>query len=185
MKDIVKFGSRIAIFAGLSALILAGIFTIANPLIEAAKAREVKAALKEVLPDADSFKRIDNKEDQTYYYLGLGSKNAIEGYILPAAGKGYSSIIDMLIAINKQKKILGLKIISQQETPGLGTRIVEIKEGEDQPWFQMQFIGKTLAEARLKKNGGQIDAITGATISSKAVVDGIQNKLSSFKIPKE
>ena len=68
--------------------------------------------------------------------------------------------------------ITGIKVASQQETPGLGTRIEELRRGEKEPWFQSQFRGKG-AEAAIKlvRGGGPdgIEAITGATISSRAV----------------
>lgn len=184
MRDLINFSTRIAIFAALSALILAGVFSIAQPLIQESKQAAIQNALEKVLPQANDFKKIASESDQSYYYKGLNDKNSTIGYILPAQGKGYSSIIEILVAINKQKKILGLKIISQQETPGLGTRIMEIKKGEEAPWFQKQFINKSLKDIKLKKDGGQIVAITGATISSKAVVNAIHNGLSSYKISK-
>jgi electron transport complex protein RnfG len=65
--------------------------------------------------------------------------------------------------------------LSQQETPGLGARIVEVRPGGEKPWFTSQFEGKSGDELRLKKDGGGIDAITGATISSRAVAGGVYN----------
>ncbi|MBU0580161.1 MAG: RnfABCDGE type electron transport complex subunit G [Candidatus Margulisbacteria bacterium] len=183
MKEVINFGSRIAIFAAVSALILAGVFSIANPLIEKSKQKEIQTALTEILPNAVSFKKIENNEKNLSFYQGLDAHKKVVGYILPAFGKGYSSTIEMLVAIDHKKKILGLKIINQQETPGLGTRIMEVKEGASSPWFQAQFVNKIPTALKLKKDGGSIDAITGATISSKAVVTGLAQEINSFKIP--
>ncbi|MFW5891541.1 MAG: FMN-binding protein, partial [bacterium] len=71
-----------------------------------------------------------------------------------------------LVGIDSSEKITNLVILSQQETPGLGTRIEEDS-------FISQFKGKTLSEAKLKRDGGKIDGITGATISSSAVANNI------------
>ncbi|MCK5738803.1 FMN-binding protein, partial [bacterium] len=78
--------------------------------------------------------------------------------------------------------IQGLKIIHQVETPGLGTKIEEIRYGDENPWFQQQFLNKTAAEVALTKDkaSGTITAITGATISSRAVTNSIANELKKM-----
>ena len=75
-----------------------------------------------------------------------------------------------MVGIDKNNKITGIEVISQQETPGLGAKIKESS-------FLQQFIGKTLEELKIKKDGGKIDAVTGATISSRAVTNGVRQAI--------
>jgi electron transport complex protein RnfG len=184
MNDTIKFGSRITFFAAVSALILAVVYTFTQPIISGRTEKEYQSSMRELLPEAASFREIAVSGD-VHYYQGLDARKHIKGYVLPVTGKGYSSDISMLVAINAKKEITGLKVLSQMETPGLGTRITEIKEGERKPWFQVQFIGKKPTELALRKEGGKIDAITGATISSKAVTTALAKAMKGLKLPQK
>jgi H+/Na+-translocating ferredoxin:NAD+ oxidoreductase subunit G len=180
MKSMLNFGFRIAIFAACSALILAGIYSFTAPLVRELKVSEIQNSLKELVPEAIRFHKI-TKENNTHYYKGYNKNNKLVSYILPVNGKGYSSTIEMLVAVTPAKNIINVTVLSQQETPGLGTRIIEVKENESKPWFLEQFVSKKASALKLKKDGGTIDAITGATISSKAVVDSVANSVENFK----
>jgi electron transport complex protein RnfG len=68
-------------------------------------------------------------------------------------------------------------VLSQQETPGLGTRCQEIRRGETEPWWQAQFKGKRISEVAVDKDNGIIQSITGATITSRAITDGIRKQV--------
>ncbi len=174
------YGSRIAIFAAISALILAGVFTIANPLRDQQRSKDFQLSLQELIPSATSFQHVS--ANSSVFYKALGPNKTLKGYIIPVSAKGYSSTIEMIVAIDSKKVIQGFKILSQQETPGLGTRICEIRSGDKKPWFQVQFIGKKPGELMLKKEKGTIDAITGATISSKAVTNALHKALLDLKL---
>jgi len=76
----------------------------------------------------------------------------------------------MLVGINKDYAIRDVAILSHTETPGLGSKITEEA-------FTGQFIGLETGDVALSKDGGRIDAITGATISSRAVTEAIQEKM--------
>lgn len=104
------------------------------------------------------------------------------GYVFIASGKGYSSVVRTMVGVGPDGRITGIKVLFQQETPGLGTKIVEIRHGESDPWFFRQFKGKSAADnIKVKKDGGVIDAITGATISPRAVTDSINRGLMSLR----
>jgi electron transport complex protein RnfG len=87
---------------------------------------------------------------------------------------GYSSEISALVAVDKEFKITGIKILSQNETPGLGAKISE-------NGFLRQFLGKFPEKIMLRKNGGEIDGVTSATISSRAITDAVREKINEFK----
>ena len=83
-------------------------------------------------------------------------------------GQGLRGFMDILVWLRKEPAIKGGIIISHLESPGLGARITESE-------FRDQFIGVDIADIALREKGGEIDAITGATISSKAVVEAIRD----------
>jgi electron transport complex protein RnfG len=130
---------------------------------------EEQKALKTVFADAEEFKE---KEE---YYMAY-KDNEISGYILKIYARGYSSTIEMLVGFDTKGLIKGVAVLSQSETPGLGARIVEIKSGEKEPWFLKQFKGKLAGDLNLDK----INAITGATISSRAVTEAVKNSVGEF-----
>ena len=182
MKEILKLGGILLLVTAISGAVLAYVNLKTQPVI-AEQARLAKeAALTEALPTADK-DAIVYLEDQKYYIgYRTAEKQEIAGYIFQAAGGGYSSTIQTMVGIDTTGVIQGLKIIHQVETPGLGTKIEEIRYGDENPWFQQQFLNKTAAEVALTKDkaSGTITAITGATISSRAVTNSIANELKKM-----
>jgi len=147
--------------------------SITRERIEAAEEEEVREMLREIFSEMDSF---TYDEDEELYSVLKGNETI--GYAFKAAGKGYGGDISILVGIGDDFAVTGIEILSHQETPGLGAKIVD-------PSFQGQFVGLSADEIALSRNGGKVDAITGATISSSAVVDtvrkGLLGKLSLLK----
>ncbi len=156
-----------------AALVLGGVNSITKPLIAAQKEKELNQALKDIMPEADRYDRKTFSGGD--YYQCYKGKKAI-GYTIPAIGEGYSGDIRMLVGIDNKGKITGIEVLSQAETPGLGARCIEIKHRENKPWFLEQFIGKSADSLQLKG----IETITGATITSEAIVDGIRKYAVDF-----
>ncbi len=103
--------------------------------------------------------------------------NEIVGYgVKSYSKKGYSGQIVLAVGFKPDGTIYNITVLEQKETPGLGTKMT-------QAFFRDQFIDKNPASFRLKvkKDGGQVDAITAATISSRAFCDAVQNAYSSLK----
>jgi Na+-translocating ferredoxin:NAD+ oxidoreductase subunit G len=141
-----------------AAISLAYVNNITESKILVQRDLAVQNSLKEIIPQADQFKELNG--------IFTAYKNGIQiGVVKKTTTRGYSSNIVMLIGV-VDNKITGVKIMSQSETPGLGTNTAN-------PEYLKQYIGKTLQEAKLKKDGGKIDAITGATISSRAVANAV------------
>lgn len=144
-----------------------------------------REALKTVLPSADIFS--ETKGNAMKYYKGLDKNGDIIGYAFIGEGKGYSSTIRIIIGIDPNGVLQGIKIISQQETPGLGARVDEVRacgtiwdilkgkkiEKPKGPWFQEQFKGR---------DPDSVDIITGATITSKAVIETVKSTIEKFKM---
>ena len=184
MSDIL----RLAAILGLITVVAAGSLAVVNeatkPRIEAYKAQQQIRARREVLPTAKEGVYVSTDETSDFpYYVGYAHPDTTEpvGYVFLASGKGYSSTIEMVVGTDLAGRLTGISIVSQQETPGLGAKITEIRYGESEPWFQRQFKGKRVSQLSVDKDGGQIDSITGATISSRAATRGIRAALERLE----
>ncbi|MCE5330077.1 RnfABCDGE type electron transport complex subunit G [bacterium] len=127
--------------------------------------REAKIVnqLKNIFPDVDKY---EFKDD---IYIILKDNKSI-GYAFIAKGKGYGGEIQTLVGIDKDFAVKEITVMSNSETPGLGSKITLSS-------FTGQFKGLKSSEVVLSKDGGQVDAITGATISSRAVTDSVRKEL--------
>ena len=88
------------------------------------------------------------------------------GYAFMTNGKGYGGKIGILVGLEIDRTLRGIRIIAHQETPGLGSKITKTD-------FLGQFAGLVPDQLLLARDGGAVDAITGATISSRAVAEGV------------
>ena len=131
-------------------------------------------AMKEIFANADSFTA---KRCADIDYLEVSEAGKPAGYCLNVAARGYSGPICMLVGIDPQGMIKGVRILTHNETPGIGARINEVLPGQKRPWFLEQFVGKPGRTVTLKKD---VDAVTGATISSNAVTSAINSSVNEF-----
>ena len=133
--------------------------------------QKIQGMLVETFPDMNEYTFTD--DIYTIY-----SDDTLVGYAFLATGKGYGGDIDILVGLEDEQTLKGITIVTQSETPGLGSKIIESS-------FVSEFVGANIDDIFLKKDGGQIDAITGASISSEAVVDVVRNtameKVKSLK----
>ncbi|KPU26515.1 hypothetical protein TR13x_09885 [Caloranaerobacter sp. TR13] len=146
------------IVGAVSGLVLALTFKWTEPKInEIAEANQKKAIL-EVLPKASSYKVMENND---WIFIGYDENGREVGIAFVAEGGGFQGDIKMMVGLDtKEEKLTGMTILSHLETPGLGARIEE-------DWFKDQFKGKSIKDNFVAKQ--DIEAITGATISSNAV----------------
>ena len=127
--------------------------------------------MRELIPGATAFTPVEGKE--SWFHASQGVTNC--GFILPAEGKGYGGSIKILVAVKTNGRIIDFKILSHNETPGLGDRAAL-------PPFRDQFKNKTAENLELVKNHDTnfIDAMTGATITSRAVTGAVRESLEKF-----
>lgn len=174
MNQTVKFGLILGLICLMATLVLSATYEITKPKIDEQLRREEQAALKAILPEADSFD--EKMVDGIDYFEGRKGDEVI-GYCVKIVASGYSGYIRIIAGIDPKGTIKGVRILEHYETPGLGAKINEIRPGEDEPWFLRQFVGRSVDAIAIKK---EIDAVTGATISSKAVSDAINKTISEF-----
>lgn len=173
MKDMIRITLSLVLIFVAAGLIMGGTYKVTSPAKFYAEKREKEEALKEMAPEAkDPIQPAGTWEShgKPYEYYVATSSGKPVAFIASTAGKGYSSFVKMLVSLDKDMKIRGLKVLSHGETPGLGDQILE-------PWFLDQFKGKALSQIVLVKTETKenIQAISGATISSRAVTNGVKD----------
>lgn len=128
--------------------------------------------MQKVAPEAASFEEIEIADDANYDGISVASANtALDasgetiGYVVEVLPNGFGGSIDMMVGVDLEGTVTGISILSLSESPGLGANAKEA-------WFQDQFVGMT-APVAVEKDGGQVQAITSSTITSRAVSNGV------------
>lgn len=155
----------------IAVIALSVVNSITKPEIEKTQEKIINDLLKEQFPELES----SNLSDETDVYTIIANDTVV-GYAFMIEAKGYSSDpIKLLVALENTTLaeddiiLRGISVISNTETPGLGAKITE-------DFFLEPFVGMNLNDVQLREDGGSIDRITSATISSSAVVDAIQKE---------
>jgi electron transport complex protein RnfG len=171
MRDFVKMISVLFIACGFAAGSLAVVNAVTKEPIANHEKQQREAALREVFPDADEFRNV--VPDRVWEALRKGEK---VGNVFLTPVQGYSGAITLVFGTGSDGTVTGLRVLSHTETPGLGAKIATAQ-------FRDQFRNKRPEQLILKKDNparGQIDAITGATITSRAVTKAMRSTLESF-----
>ena len=176
-SDFIKMVAALAavgVFAGAS---LVFVYNYAMPKIRINVSKETESAIKKIFPGTTSIKK--TKDSGVYKVMGPEGKEI--GYAFTAEGNGYQGLIKLIVgADEKLTELKGMEVLESQETPGLGAEIAA-------PPFKDQFSGLSVTHAieyvKNKKPDEpyQIEAITGATISSRAVVNILNKKITEMR----
>ncbi len=134
--------------------------------IEEAERAELYRTLSEIFPGAQF-----SEENGRYVCMENGE---VVGYAVVVEERGFGGRMEVVVGVSPEGTVVGVRVVSHGETPGLGSKITE--EG-----FLAQFGGKRLEEIALKKDGGEIEAVTGATISSRAAVRAVRKGLENLR----
>jgi Na+-translocating ferredoxin:NAD+ oxidoreductase subunit G len=208
-KDMIKITFNLVVIYVIGGLIMAFVYAKTSPIMFIKAKEEKEAALKLMMPEADKIASLgvwEPHEKHAEYYAARKcgelktvsvkdektgkmkeDKECVDpqdiGYIVEGYGKGYSSYIHILASVDKDFVVKKISVLAHGETPGLGDEI-------QKDYFLNQFEGKTVDTLEVIKGEtpDKIQAITGATISSRAVTeDGVKNgvKLLKEKLSKE
>ena len=166
---ILRLALTLLVITSVVAALLAGINAITAPIIAASKEAKTQEAIEAVLPGG-------GKEIAFTDSTGLVTKvyASETGYAVQVAPSGFGGTITMMVGVNKDGAVLGIAVISHTETAGLGS-IAGEKSSKGEA-FRAQFEGLSGILA-VTKDGGQIDAISSATITSRAVTQGVNAAL--------
>ena len=167
MKDFIKLAGTLCAITFIAAALLAGTNALTKDRIAAAAEEKQQSAMRALLPEAEKFDIFNNNEN---IYMGTDSEGNIVGFCVSAASAGYGGDVELMVGIDEELKLSGVEILSNSETAGLGANCTK----DD---FKAQFAGLSTPVSVVKGGGAngvdQINALTGATITSKAVVSGV------------
>lgn len=167
-KDILKITFNLVAIYLLGGLILALVYAKTSPIMYQNAVLEKEEALKTLMPEADSIQKAGDwtVHDQHAEYFVVKKGDTVIGYIIQSFGKGYSSYINTLVAVDPDFKVRKINVLGHAETPGLGDEI-------EKDSFKNQFAGKGADHLKVQKTETteNIQAISGATISSRAVAE--------------
>lgn len=180
-KEIISLGITLLLITAIAAVILGGAYKVTAGPIAIQQKKENDAAMKEVLAKAENFEKQDVKlaEDGLIKEVNAGKTGSdVTGYAIKVAPKGYGGLIEMMVGISTEGKVEGIKILSHAETPGLGAKAPEAE-------FADQYKGKSIDKEIVvvkadPANDNEIKAITGATITSQGVTDGVNSAVEFY-----
>ncbi|MFH1855657.1 MAG: FMN-binding protein [Candidatus Omnitrophota bacterium] len=179
LKEAVKIVVPLIIIAGISGGIIAGVFSATKQKIEYQNKKRIETAIFSILPET---KKIEETETASrILYKCKDEKGDLIAVAFIAVGPGYQDVIKVLVVADKELNVVkGIEILESVETPGLGAKINELA-------FKSQF-EEAAANFELSKEFSKkekdktvIQAITGATISSRAVVDIVNAEIAEIK----
>ena len=157
------------------AVALAAVNMVTAPIIAAENERKTQEAVNQVLEGGG----------ERIVFAGADASGLVSevyasetGYAIKVAPNGFGGAIEMMVGVSKDGKVLGISIIKHAETPSLGA--VAADKGSNGQSFRDSFIGLS-GEVKVSKEGGQADTISGATITSKAVAEGVNIALECAK----
>ncbi len=179
-ESIGKLGLILFIITAVAGLILGIVFNITQDSIAKQESMKNENAMKELITTADKFEKKDLSLTGNILEVNEGKKGSeTMGYTMKVSTKGYGGQIQLMVGINKDGKLAGIKILSQSETAGLGAN-------SEKPSFYGQYAGKpSNKDVEVVKAepvaDNEIKAITGATITSKGVTSGVNEAIKFYK----
>ena len=183
MREILKLFLTVALFGMFSGGLLAAVRGGTQEKIDFQQLKFVKGPVLQSIfkeasndPLTDRFKISDDKEEVTCFLGVFEDKKAvaIEGF-----GSGYGGSIGVIVAINVENdQIMGVGVTTHSETPGLGSR------AKDDPAFARQFRGMSIKDPmkiKVRPDGGEIDALSGATVTSRGVAGAVHSVSEMYR----
>lgn len=174
------------VVAAITALLLGLVNYITADRITEIQAEKTADAMKEVMPDGISFERLEYTGSDTavtavykvmtaasYASSDSSALESADGYVVEVAPVGFGGAINMVVGVDLDGNVTGMSIVSMSETSGLGANASR----ED---FRNQYVGGS-APFAVTSDGGEIDALTGATVTSRAVSNGVNSAVAAVK----
>ena len=151
---------------------LGGAYALTKEPIEAAAAEKTKTAISQVLPH---FETVEYEENLHYYTAYDGEQ--VVGYAIESTAVGFGGNLTLMVGITPDGVVYNTSVLSHSETPGLGAKCSTDTRFMDQ-WRGFDPSVKVLS---VKKDGGDVDAITASTITSRAYTLAVENALKVFE----
>lgn len=168
---IARLAMTLLLITAVVAAALAGVNAVTAPKIQALNEQKTQSAIEAVLPGGgEPIAFTDDTGLVSTVYKGQS------GYAVEVKPSGFNGTVTMMVGVDASGKVLGVSIINHTETAGLGA--VAAADTTAGNAFRSQFTGMS-GNVSVKKDGGQVDALTGATITSRAVCTGVSAALNA------
>lgn len=158
----------LTLIAAVAAALLAFVYQTTDPIISASKVASLKAGIDKVVPQHDNIPFDEALEIDEYKVYPARQGNELVGYAVESfTNNGFSGLVKVLVGIDKEGKVIDYTVLQHAETPGLGSKMEQWFRGE-----KGNVLGADLTSPlKVTKDGGSIDAISAATISSRAFLE--------------
>ena len=149
--------------------------------IAAAKSAAEQEAVKNVLPEFDTVEA--TQIDSLAVVVNKATKGGeVVGYAIKCEANGFSGAVKLMVGFDTKGTILNVDVLEQKETPGLGTKMTIKGDTIKNPLLKLNGKEAPKTDLRVKKDGGDVDALTAATISSRAYTAAVAQAYSVFKV---
>lgn len=191
MREVLRLGVVLLVICAVAGAVLAVVDGITRDRIAAQATIRLQQALRDVLAEADEFQDETEALSLVKTEASVGGKPPFaivqkmyagysqgehSGFAFMCHPAGYGGVIETVVGVSASGNVRGVSVIRHSETPGLGANVTNSE-------FQRRFVGIPAGtEVKVKKDGGQVDAITGATVSSRAVADAVNEALRVFEV---
>ncbi len=169
-----------------AAVALGSVYNLTKEPIDASKRAKKENAIKEVLPpydrlDEEEMVQIEGLVDPFYVYKAYQGEEFVGAAVQTYSKNGFSGEIKVMVGFDIKGNIVNYSVLEQKETPGLGTKMVD--------WFKtekgkqdIRGLNGSKNKLNVTKNGGEVDAITAATISSNAFLEAVRYAYSAYSL---
>jgi len=178
MKETIVMAVKLSLICAVAAFALANVADVTRGPIAASQARAQREAVEAVLP---SFVRLavdtlqTDADQERIYFRGVDGEQTTGTAFKSVSGLGYSGEIEIMVGVDASGQVNGVRVLRHAETPGLGANYAA------PPLLDSYYKGRALAgNWKLKKDGGEVDAITGATVTGRAIADAIEQGAERF-----
>ena len=171
MPEMARLTVTLLAISAACALLLGLVNVITAPRIAEAQVAKTNAAMAEVLPTDGEYLPVEFDTTGTIVTAVYAAGD--DGYVVEVAPSGFGGNITMMVGVDMNGACTGVSIVKMSETAGLGANA-------SKDWFREQFVGLT-GTVKVTKDGGVIDSLTGATITSRAVADGVTAALAAVR----
>jgi len=177
--------STLLIVCGVAAIALSTVYNATKVPISKVKQEKIENAIKDVLPEFDKLDEAKNIEsydggDPLVLYYAYKNEELVGIAVETYTNSGFSGLVKVMVGFLPDLTICNTSVLEHKETPGLGSKMNDES-------FKSQFMNKNPNGYKLtvKKDGGDVDAITAATISSRAFCDAVDRAYKSLELIKE
>lgn len=178
LKNILIPTASLFVICFITTLLLCSTNILTKDSIKSQEIQASESAKKLVLQSADSFEAATSNNGSFEYFIGMDKNKNVVGYVFSTQAKGYSGTVEVMTGINTDSQIENVTVLSHNETPGLGANITkdnflnQFNSNVSQGYFSIT--------KNTPYNDREVEAVTGATISSTAVTKAVNEAVKNF-----